>query len=85
MAQQGDIQRLLELMALLPPPPWHNGRTVGRTVYKGEGGAEDMIGVMDTPDLAEFVCLARNLLPGLLARYRFDGPGEPLPYPPEEP
>lgn len=49
----------------LPGRPWHAGRTVGRTVYKGDG-PDDMIGVMDTRDYAGFVACMRNLLPELI-------------------
>ncbi len=49
----------------LPGRPWHRGRTVGRTVYKGEG-PDDMIGVMDTRDYAGFVACMRNMLPELI-------------------
>lgn len=54
-----DAQRIDRLHQLLhrTPPVWHAGRTVGRTVYQGDG-PDDMIGVMDTRELAEIVVLA---------------------------
>lgn len=48
----------------IPARPWHAGRTVGRTVYRGDG-PDDLIGVMDKRDYAAFVCCMRNLLPDL--------------------
>lgn len=61
------LTRLTALDRTLPPPPWHIGRTTGRNIYMGDGPHDD-IGKMDTPLLGEFVALARNTLPALLAR-----------------
>ncbi len=38
---------------------WHAGRTVGRTLYKGDG-PDDLIGVMDSRELAAYVVVAVN-------------------------
>jgi hypothetical protein len=44
--------------------PWRTGRTLGRTVYARTGGADwkadTVIGMMDTPALAEEACRAHN-------------------------
>lgn len=39
---------------------WHAGRTVGRTLYQGWGGAEDLLGIVDTPELAELIVLTHQ-------------------------
>lgn len=65
-----------ELTALeqgIPAAPWHAGRTVGRTLYQGDG-PDDLIGIMDSRELAAFVALARNHLPRLLAVARLVQP-----------
>lgn len=49
----------------LPHRHWHAGRTVGRTVYVGNG-PNDLIGTMDQRGYASFVVLMRNLLPELI-------------------
>jgi hypothetical protein len=54
-----DAQRLARLRALLMhvyPTTWHAGRTVGRTLYHGDG-PDDLLGYMDTRNLAELVVL----------------------------
>lgn len=38
---------------------WRTGRSLGRTVYCGPG-AEDLRGMMDTPEIAARVCAALN-------------------------
>lgn len=38
---------------------WHVGRTVGRTIYQGDG-PDDLIGIMDTRELAALVVAAVN-------------------------
>jgi hypothetical protein len=44
--------------------PWRVGRKVGRTIYQQVGpepsDADQLIGVMDTPELAAEVVTARN-------------------------
>ena len=64
-----DLDLLETLFAKVPERPWHAGRTVGRTVYDGDG-PDDLIGVMDTRYLADCVITAHNILPALLARVR---------------
>lgn len=58
----------LRALLLIHPPVWHTGRTVGRTVYCGDG-PDDLIGIMDTRNLAELVVLcyeyAREQLGGV--------------------
>lgn len=39
--------------------PWHAGRTTGRALYDGDG-PDDLIGVMDTRELAAVVVVAVN-------------------------
>jgi hypothetical protein len=39
---------------------WRVGRKVGRTVYATTGGVDRLIGVMDTPELAERVVRDHN-------------------------
>lgn len=46
---------------------WHAGRTVGRTLYRGDG-PEDLIGVMDSRELAALVVTAVNVCRSLLAK-----------------
>jgi hypothetical protein len=47
-----------------PKRRWRVGRTVGRTVYRQRfeesSKADDLIGLMDTQGLAEFVCRCVN-------------------------
>lgn len=38
---------------------WHAGRTVGRTIYQGDG-PDDMIGTMDSRELAAHVVALHN-------------------------
>ncbi len=53
-----DLARIRELLARYEyPHPWHAGRTVGRTLYCGDG-PDDLIGTMDNRELAELVVLA---------------------------
>jgi len=52
-------QRLRALLVSVGPTDWHAGRTVGRTLYRGDG-PDDMIGVMDSRLLAELVVLCRE-------------------------
>jgi hypothetical protein len=57
-----DVRKIARLRALLSsvyPTDWHTGRTVGRTLYCGDG-PDDMIGTMDTRMLAEMVVLCRE-------------------------
>jgi hypothetical protein len=49
--------------------PWHAGRTVGRTIYHGEG-PDDLIGIMDSRPLADFVANAPDDITYLLGRVR---------------
>jgi hypothetical protein len=44
--------------------PWHAGRTVGRTLYQGDG-PDDLIGVMDNRELAAQVVAEHNAAPRL--------------------
>lgn len=44
---------------------WHVGRTVGRTLYQGDG-PDDLVGIMDTRRLATFVVVACNHYPALV-------------------
>lgn len=44
---------------------WRVGKTVGRTIYKGDG-PDDLIGVMDTRKDAEFVAAAPGIILDLL-------------------
>lgn len=48
---------------------WRVGRSVGRTVYRQDGGepgkGDELIGVMDTPALAEQVVTAVNAVAAL--------------------
>jgi len=53
---QEQIARLSDLLERTPPIT-HAGRTVGRTLYSGDG-PDDLIGVMDSRELAELVVLA---------------------------
>lgn len=50
--------------------PWRTGRSLGRTIYARTGGddwkADTVIGMLDTPELAEEACAAHNA--ALLAR-----------------
>ncbi len=39
-----------------PTPPWRVGRKLGRTLYIGD----DLVGMMDSPQLADFVVTAVN-------------------------
>jgi hypothetical protein len=44
---------------------WRTGRSLGRTIYARTGGEDDwkadtVIGMMDTPELAEAACAAHN-------------------------
>ena len=39
--------------------PWHAGRTTGRALYDGDG-PDDLIGVMDSRELAAVVVVAVN-------------------------
>jgi hypothetical protein len=39
---------------------WHAGRTVELTLYKGDGGKEDYVGTMMTPELADLVALCHD-------------------------
>lgn len=50
----------------LPPPPWHAGRTVGRTLYVGDG-PDDCIGLLDSRHLSESLAYLRNQAPAILA------------------
>jgi hypothetical protein len=67
--------------------PWRTGRSLGRTVYARTGGddweADTVIGMLDTPQLAEAACQAHNDALALrqAARRRADGahPGEGRP------
>lgn len=53
-------------MTDLAAVPWRTGRSLGRTVYARTGGddrkADTVIGMMDTPELAEEACAAHNAL-----------------------
>jgi hypothetical protein len=53
-----DARALARLRILLQnyPTVWHAGRTVGRTLYTGDG-PDDLIGIVDTRALAELVVL----------------------------
>jgi hypothetical protein len=51
-----DVARLRTLLAALRPLD-HTGRTVGRTLYVGDG-VDDLIGMMDNRAYAELVLLA---------------------------
>jgi len=46
------------------PPRWRTGRKVGRTIYRqvgpGPSDADELVGLMDTPDLARMVVDAMN-------------------------
>jgi len=64
-----DLDGIEARAAQHPPPPWHAGRTVGRTVYMGDGRG-DLIGVMDSRALAEFVAAARADIPALVTEVR---------------
>ena len=64
---------------IIPDPlslPWRVGRHEGRTIY-AQGGAEasreddELIGVMDTPELAAEACAAHNHM--LRTRQQVDG------------
>ena len=46
---------------------WHAGRTVGRTLYRGDG-PDDCIGLMDSRALADLVVVAVNISRVLLAK-----------------
>lgn len=48
--------RLRSLVTHVYATDWHAGRTVGRTLYHGDG-PDDLLGVMDTRMLAELVVL----------------------------
>ena len=56
--------------------PWRTGRHVGRTIY-AQGGPEasreddELIGVMDTPELAAEACAGHNHM--LWSRRQVDG------------
>ena len=45
-------------------PRWRTGRKVGRTIYRqvgdGPSDADELVGVMDTPELARMVVDALN-------------------------
>jgi len=60
-----DPKEVLTQCDLLPPI--RVGLNVGRTLYKGDG-PDDLIGVMDTRELAAFVAFARTALPLLAQR-----------------
>ena len=51
----------------MPLKPWHAGRTVGKTLYDGDG-PDDMIGVMMTRDLAAQVVAEHNEIASLRAQ-----------------
>lgn len=59
-------ERIAQIETTLPSESWHAGRTVGRTLYKGDG-PDDMIGIMDTRDLTAFVASAPDAIRWLLA------------------
>lgn len=74
MSNGGAMQaeRVERLRYLLGPgagprmrDPWHAGRTVGRTLYHGDG-PDDLIGVMDSRALAELVVLLHEYARGQL-------------------
>jgi hypothetical protein len=48
--------------------PWRVGRHVGRTVYRtrDDGGDDELIGLMDTPELAQLVVDAVNAAQGAM-------------------
>lgn len=54
--------------------PWRVGRKVGRTIYQVSGSepsdADELIGVMDTPELAEKAVAGHNYLLGYLLAAR---------------
>lgn len=52
-------QRIAEIEERLGTASWRVGSKVGRTIYKGHG-PDDLIGVMDTRELAASVVFARN-------------------------
>lgn len=56
-----DRKRLRVLLGAFPTTrgEWHAGRTVGRTLYCGEG-RDDLIGVMDSRQLADLVVLCHE-------------------------
>ena len=64
-----QLAALEHLERLIPPAPWHAGRTTGRQLYKGDG-PDDGIGFMDNRALGEYVAAARNALPALVAEVR---------------
>jgi hypothetical protein len=62
-----DIQ--VRLILTGKPYPWHAGRQVGRTIYCGDG-PDDLIGIMDTRELADFVAHAPEDIGRLIAEVR---------------
>lgn len=57
------------MQTIYPPKCWRTGRKVGRTIYLQHGDEpsddDQLIGVMDSPDLAERVVMAVNVLTAL--------------------
>lgn len=47
-------------MSADPDLPYRVGRKLGRTVYRQTGDGEELIGVMDTPELGALVVDALN-------------------------
>lgn len=64
-----EIEDRLTAVSSSVSSPWHAGRTVGRTIYDGDG-PDDLIGVMDSRLLAEFVAHAPNDIKRLIAEVR---------------
>jgi hypothetical protein len=56
-------------LTALPPAGWRVGRKVGRTIYNDD---DILIGVMDTPELAQLVVDALNLFADL-SNVRYGG------------
>lgn len=50
-------------------PTLHAGRTVGRTLYQGDG-VDDLIGIVDTRGQARYIVMAVNAFPELVAEVR---------------
>lgn len=60
----------------ITPERWRTGRSVGRTIYRMTGPraskGDELIGVMDTPELATYVVAAVNTAHAAAARWEAD-------------
>ncbi len=67
-----DLAAIKARYAFLGEQPWRVGRKVGRTLYRqarksGPSDIDNLIGVVDSEDDAEFIAHARTDVPALVA------------------